>query len=429
MWGNIRLKAVMIGVFLIISMQISMVLAVTINPAEYTIKDPKKGEEYSVVITAINPDSGKYQLSAEIDKDSAYLKDFVKIEPSTLELAPDSKENIRLKMFISDQLSPQNHNLKIIFRANNIPVGKFILHFALEGEQITRFALKDFSVDAASNKEPIYFNMKIENTGNIIVSAIPKIEIFRKEKLIGSLGNETSITLFPGKTTNLSLMYDPGDLKEDGKYLARASLIHEGDTKTSLEQTFVLDIREDRADKTIEISQGELLEIEENIKNLEEGLSFYRITWNIGDMSSTLEGETDEKEKIVPIVINTSQLQPGTYDLDVIINHGLRLEKKTVKHYSIKISKKSRSLDILKNILIILVPLIIMVIAGTRYIPKIYSTKISRIDRLFMDVKDIKKSFDRIDHEVVSMRHDMTRFIRESNAWIRHNIGKDIGFR
>lgn len=428
MWGR------NLSLLLLIFLFVPMSLAVTINPTEYEIKDPKFNKDYNIIITVINPDINSYDVTTHIPRESAYLKDYVKIDPAMIHLSPNGKKNVKLTLSIPPNISPERHELFIDFRTLSHSIGMFRLSFKVDGEQKYGLELKDVQVDAKDTETPLYFVLNTENQGNVIADATPNIKLYKGEELVDTLGEESRMNIMPSEKMNLSLMYDPAALDEGGLYSFKAFLKYKNHSTKPVEKTFYLnEVQKDSGGKSIKtVSHGEKLALELSIHNTGDALAFYQIEGRVQgtNITKTIEGSLDQASKDVVLNLDTTKLDKGKYNLDVKISKGKDLEDVEKREFILKV-KSSFDYTMLAVIFLAFLAGIAVIffrssLSLSSLVPDFSGPKIKKVDT---DIRKLSKSFNNMESNINSLGVDINNFITNANDWLDRNSNSSVRFR
>lgn len=427
MWGK------KLSLLLVLVLFVPMSLALTINPTDYNIKDPEFNKEYNVVITVINTKTSTYDVTAHIDRESMYLKEYVNIEPRELTLKPNEKKNIELGLTIPDNITPQEHNLIINFRALSRRVGSFSLDFEVEGEQKQDMKLKDVRVDARDTETPVYFKLTTENQGNIITEVTPVVELHKDGELVDTLGEKSKMQVMPSKVKNLSIMYDPSNIERGGLYSFKAYLKYNNQTTSSVDKTFNLNKVEKEGGKTVLTSKkGKFLELPVNIESSKDGVSFYKIEANIPgtDISAVKEGSLDKQKKEIILKMDTRELDIGEYNLNVKKSKGENLEQVEETGYRLKVEEKRNFWVYLLIPFALAIALLVIFyrnkIEVDRLVPDFSTRKIKKLEK---DISSVSKNFEQMEANISSLGNEINRFINEANQWLEQNSRASTRFK
>lgn len=399
----------------------------TINPQKYEIKDIEFNKTYNIVLTAINPDSSIFDVKSMLNKDSGYLSDYVKIDPMQFRLQPNDKKNIRLSLTVPNTLSPEEHILNIDFVSAEHDLGKFRLSFTVPGEKIENLVLEKASASDASDQDLIYFDLELNNKGNVIARGSPIVEIYHNGQSIASLGKESSIMIMPGQRYNISLMYDTSNI-QPGIYSFNASFSYNGLETASKEGNFTV-MNKDKDDSYYEIKKinpGEPLKLTIALENPTEKLSFYSIEYNLFEqgIGDTVEGEMQSSEKQVELNIDTSELQPGSYDLDLVIKTGRNLENIEERKIMVQVSSK-------KSLVLPGIALLLAFFGVAIYVARPYMSnrKAKKAAYLQYEISSLGRKFASTEQSLQQMTQEINKFIHASNEWLRSKGYGDHGFR
>jgi hypothetical protein len=429
MRGKLRILIVLI--LIIIPMSNALI---TINPQKFEIRKVEFNKPYNVIITVINPDSNTYDVQVMPSKDSYYLLDNIKIEPTNFKIGPNDKKNIKLTLTLPNTLSPEEHILFLNFLSLNHELGKFKLSFSIPGEKIENLTLKNIKINDQKTNDILYFDYQMENYGTIIARGSPIIEIYKDDQLIEKFGQESNIIIMPKKDYNLSIMYDttklnPGNYKYVAKfrYNDLESNYHEGKFKITQKKNDEIEEKE--------VIVGENLDLDLTIKNPSKELSFYKISYNIFDQNigDTVEGQMQNNEKEINLNIDTSNFELGIYDLEIEIKTGKNLENTDMKKIKINVINEKNSLLNNKYLLGIIVGIIsigIISFAIYKLYPKIIqnNTK-SKVNNLHEEIRNINKGFSHLELSMNHFTHDIHKFINESNSYLRSKGYDNYEFR
>ncbi len=401
--------------------------AMTINPINYEINDLSFNKTYNIVITAINPDSSIFDVRVAISQDSAYLSDYVDIDPAQFRLEPNDKKNIRLSLTVPSDLPPGEHILRLDFISAEHVLGSFKLSFTVPGEKIEDLVLERASATNATDDRLVYFDFALSNKGNVIAKGSPAVEIYSGQELVDSLGEESSILIMPGDTYNFSMMYDTTNILP-GLYTYKAWFGYNG-LKTDVKQgSFMVMGKKEGGSysETREVPEGEMLTLDIPLENPEGMLSFYSIQYNMFDqgIGDTVEGEMQGKEKNVGLSIDTSALDPGSYPLDIVIRTGRNLENSREERVLVEVKSK-------RNLLIPGIALLFAFMVAAVFIarPFLSSRKEKRAAYLHFEITGLGKRFASTEESLKHMTQDINSFIHTSNEWLRAHGYGNYGFR
>ncbi|MBN2457719.1 hypothetical protein JXB31_01150 [Candidatus Woesearchaeota archaeon] len=414
--------------------------AITINPLEYTISKPELGKEYSIIITLINPESTLTTVSAAIDSSSEYLVPYVTIDAADgIVLEPNDKKNIKLTLSLPDELSPEKHELVVNFVSANLKMGSFRLSFVIEGKENMGLELAGMDVESQTPNNPVYLNFNLKNTGNVIVRPEPSIIIYRGESVVDSFGQESSIMIMPGQDYNLTLLYDTAKITEPGMYKAEAKFHFGGNETATLTQEFELKAslqKSSNGNEIREISPGEELMLDLDLKDPAQKLSFYKIFYSIEGtgINNFLEGELRDDNNQLEIRVDTTGLKQGDYLLNLEIHSGINLENVENKAIELKVRPKKSLL-----LIAIIASAAIITLLGyfsRKSIAGMFSGAwaghtlkragaASSLPGIEKDIISIKKSFGQMEHEINRLGSEISSFISRSNAWSRQNLGEE----
>jgi len=424
MRGKLRILLV---IFLIVVPMASSVI--TINPQKYEIREIVFNKTYNIIITVINPDSRAYDIQVMANKDSYYLQDNINIEPVLFGIEPNQKENIQLSLSIPDTISPEEHILYLDFFSENHQLGIFKLSFTVPGEKIEKIEMDDVKLNKQPGEGLFYFEFRLENTGTVIARGSPIIEIYQDSKTIERFGEESRIIIMPNEDYNISLMYDTTHLITGDYEFGAKFMYNDIETNYSNGEFSVTEVKKTDKIENFDIYEGEKLTIKQIIMYPEEKLSFYSIEYiiaekNIGDI---VEGEMQGREKEINLEIDTSEFAIGTYDLEIVIKSGPRLEKNELR--KIQITVKSKKMYYLQGIILFTIG--ILSIGILIYFIRSIAKKKPQINitDLNHEIINLAKDFKNIE---LTMRHftqEINNFINDSNKWLESHGYGHYGFR
>ncbi len=386
----------------------SFCYSLTINPIDYNIKNPKIENEYSTIITLINTKSIGQEIKIKLSNESNYLKEDITINKESIFLEPNERENIEVKLKIPKNITPQLHNVYINFNSHNNLISKFRIFFEIDGLQEKQLLLNDLNINVLNNKNPILFDLEIENKGNVIISPIIDVLLFKDDILIDNIGNKTSIQINPDEKLNISLIYDPVNL-ESGSYNVEAKLNYDNYSTKTISKNFILNsLNEESID--LKIVRGKNLNTEIEIENKNNEVSFYKIDYYIKntDIKNSLEGQINNEKELIPLIIETENLSLGKYELIITINSGLKLENTKEKIIHIEVVKRF-------NILLIIFFIFLIISLFIYFYFKINEQNLNKIKK---DLKNIKTNFINIENDMNKMNNDINNFVIKSNNYL-----------
>ncbi len=428
MRGKLRFSLVLILIAAAVIIVPFAAPELTVNPQKYDISKPDFNKTYNVIITLINPDTEGYDMHAVVDKESSYLAGYVHIDPVLFRMEPLQKKNIQLSLTIPDTISPEKHTLYLDFMSANRMLGRFQLSFTVSGKQVEALVLEKVTSAAQEGQSMVYFNFQVKNTGNVIARGSPIVEIYRDGSLLDTFGDESSLIIMPGQEYNLSLLYDTTN-DEPGEYGYAAKFSYNGLETNYTRGTFAVSKKpESQSAEERDVPEGGTLEYDIRLSNPGQKLSFYSITYNMTgqNVSGKAEGEMQGKEKTVSFEIDTSHLPPGTYDLDLGIRHGERLENYEQREVEVTVtSGRSQLLTGLIIASFLLIGAGGVLFAWKRKKVPGPADLVASIEN---DMAVLTGSFDSLEHSMKSMTRDIGKFITESNHWLAHQ-GYKHGFR
>mgnify|MGYP006286665055 CR=1 FL=1 len=367
-----------------------------------------------------SPSAGIYDIRPVLARDSEYLSEHVSFRPESFRLEPNEKQNIDLEITVPDDISPEEHILTVNFLSVDTRLGSFQAKFSVPGERISELRLD--SVDAHVSDELIYFDFALQNTGNVIARGSPSVEIYSGEMLVDSLGEESNVMVLPDKGYNFSLMYDSANA-EPGTYTYKASFVYDSKETVTAEGDFTVKKTEhdEGPAQTVMASQGEKARIIEPVDGEEDGISFYRIEYEIlgQRIEGSAEGQVGSSGKDVAVHIDSKDLAQGSYDMAVRIYSGDELENIREKRYVLKIRDRM-------SMIWFLVPLPLLAI-GLFFLYR--RTTYARERQLDKAVSRISGDFGRLEGNVNSLTRELKQFITESNHWLDQRGYSNYGFR
>ncbi len=407
-------KICLLVLFLLV---LPMSYAVTINPSQYTIKEPETNEKYNIVITVINPDVTSFGVNALVSEESSYLEPYVSLDPTFVQMEPNERKNIRLTLEIAENIPPGEHELKIDFMALNQRLASFNLDFEIEGTRSHNVVLKDVFVNAIDTETPVYFNLHTINDGNVLENVLPVLEIYKDENLVKNINQTGAFRMMPGDENNLSLMFDPSEIKEGGAYSYNAYLRYSNETTDEIKGSFNLKkVEKERGKRVYSIDEGDKFELPVYLENPGSGLTFYKISAKIPDenISNVIEGSFEDASRKVYVDLPTEELISGDYDLNVEISRGREFETVEKSQYILKVERGFSGLLITLGIPIAVITILIIIVLIYGYKNSI-ALKASGLNK---KINKIDKGFNQIEEDIKKINADVQNFITESNEWL-----------
>jgi len=393
--------------------------AMTINPQKYDIKDIEYNKSYKIIITAVNPDSSMYDVQVMVNRDSYYLLDSISIEPTHFRIGPGENKNVQLSLSIPPGMSPEQHTLILDFLAANLELGKFKLTFTIPGERVEQLEVLDMKEQL--DQSIVFFDYRLQNTGNVIARGSPIVEIYRDNVLLDSFGDESQIMIMPGEGYNLSVMYDTSGL-QSGDYSYKAKFRYNDLETDYFMGTFKVKNSPSGYSDEVSISQGESLSYSMELKNPASELSFYKVSYTINGISGEVEGQMESAYKDVALNIDTSGFDKGTYDLELEVLTGRKLEIAQSKKVKVTVGSS-------QSYVWLLIPLVALLAAGYILFPHIRRRVAGRTAGLEKNIRQLGHRFGYLEKNTQAFTRELHSFIHESNAWLKHNGYGNYGFR
>ncbi len=399
------------GVCLLVLLAPALSLALTVNPQKYEIRQALPGS-YPVILTLINQDSSVYDVSAVLSSESSYLGQYVRVEPGQFSIGPNENRNIRLTLFSGDGLSPEKHELELLFVSGRTTLGRFRLVFTVPGTPVMNFSLDNVRADYRGGL--LHLGYFMNNRGNVIVRATPVVEILENGRLLDTAGEESRVLIMPGQDYNLSFLYDMSAYLP-GQYMYRTKISYNGlETGYHEGNLHVLE-QEDHAPRQLDVAQGENYTLE-LLAGKDGQLSFYQAECSIaGRFNQSFEGELRE-EGLVRLELPTWRLSPGSYTMRLYLRTGARLEDEQRYDYTVRVG---RSLSPA-------VPLALfgaVLLGGAAYY--LARRQHSGLER---QVAQLWAGYDALERDAVALTRAVGEFITESNRWLSVR-GYKHGFR
>ncbi|NOQ37441.1 hypothetical protein GQ472_01005 [archaeon] len=171
--------------------------------------------EYSAYI--INRDTDIYDLNLSITSRAKYLEGCVDFSPEGFEIVPGVRQEIKIYLNTSAcYLSPGVHNLLIIPQISEesttgvkvVSVPAISLKFMVPGDVEPMLALEEFDMEKSIDEgDTLHISMRVNNTGNVRLSAIPYVEIRKYGALIDTARGTTEVLLEPGSVEDVEFSY------------------------------------------------------------------------------------------------------------------------------------------------------------------------------------------------------------------------------
>ncbi|MFW6013654.1 MAG: hypothetical protein ACOCQG_00615 [Candidatus Nanoarchaeia archaeon] len=388
--------------------------AININPQQYTIEEPKLGENYNIIITIINSEVNTHNINTRVAEKSSHLEPYLDMEKDSVELGPNERQNLGFSFKIPENITPQKHELVIDFLTVGQKEESFTLNFEIQGEKKREINFKDVSVNAKDSESPIYFTLETENKGNLIENIQPIVEISKNKETIKTIDGSGAFRIMPQEKSNLSLMLDPAQLKEGGTYDFTSYLKYNNQTSQKIKGSFNLDIIQRDGEKRLKrINHGEKLSIPANVQRTTDDFSFYKIKTQIKEknITNTIEGSFDEKNKIIDIELETNELSAGEYKVELEIAEGHQLENVRKEEYTLKVRE-----GLLERTLPYLFVLAIILFAFGAYLygPPLFI----REYLLSKKINKVNKRFNGIEKDMRKLNKELNEFVTNSNEWL-----------
>lgn len=396
---------------------VGMVSAITISPLEYDINELEFDKTYTFVLTVINDESSEETVTMIVDPESYYLDDYISMTPSSFQMKADEKKNVKISLNVPSSLSPEQHLLKVrpFVQGKRTPV--FIVKFTVPGEQYHDLEINEVEIDDVTPDESLFFDLKLENEGNVIARGAPVIKIYDNDRVVDTIGERSKIMIMPLDTYNFSVMYDPRDL-DLGDYRAEIYIDYNNRKTETIRKEFsivtVKDIMEQENvdSKTIDI--GDTVDVTVFLQY--EQPSDYRLDAKVkeepsitaSDKGTISPGRVNE----IGFTLDTSDLEAGEYTIEALIEYGEgeKLEK------SIKLTVRDKA-AFYRNVMIFAT--LAIGIAYAISFAVLRSKDSSRLKRLNKRLIRTRKKYDDVEHQTKQLIKDITAFVDSSNQYLR----------
>lgn len=378
----------------------------------------------SNVFTIMNTGVEKVSIQAEVDEYSDYLRGSVTIKPELFTLEPGAKQNVLVESKFSDRLSPEKHDLiiNLIDTKKGETQSSFNLFFSIDGEQIQNLLLNDAKIIQKSDGS-LSLEVLAENKGNIMARGVPKVIITQNGNTMNA-EVRGQFRVLPGEEKKIIFPIDAS--LSAGTYSATTSLEY-GIKKTNpVDCEFVFEpIEFFKTNSKKEIKQGEIFTITLSLRNNESFESPYKIEANVNgtDIKDLLAGKIPPEEQAnFTLLLNTSQLFSGKYQIRLKVYTGKNLEKLFLKDITLKVNADFSPVYLLAGIIgsIILVTIII-----SKVRPSTAHMHHSMAERL----RILGEKLDRSKAELDLITQKTEKFIDDSNEWIIRTHGEEYAFK
>jgi hypothetical protein len=214
---------------------ISLVSDVTFGIKVYPTKTDL-GEDYynkqTLVLTLLNDEPGTKEVNIYLSPDSQYLAKYVKFEKTNVVLKTNSKYNLQMDIYFEKDMSPEKHVFEVIALTDDFEEAKSTFEFTVPGVANPNLNIDNMEVEDIFYEDSVYLHINLNNSGNVIARAKPKILIFNSTDKVGELNYQENIMIMPEETYNLSLMYDTSNFPV-GKYQVEILMNYNGNLTTN----------------------------------------------------------------------------------------------------------------------------------------------------------------------------------------------------
>lgn len=201
-------------VFMLVVLLIPSSLALIILPENTEIAGDYS-EPRSFVITVINDGFKVENIELSIDQYSTYLSPYVDISPRRFSLAPNEKSNIQLLTKFPRNLSPEVHTLKLYPRTASEIGPSAEYYFTVPGNPNPNLEVSEIKVDNIKEEDPLLLRIELNNKGNVIAMATPKIEILYNNTIKETINYKSAVQVMPKSRYTLNIRHDNTLLKGD----------------------------------------------------------------------------------------------------------------------------------------------------------------------------------------------------------------------
>jgi hypothetical protein len=385
---------------------------VTVNPQKYEIRSLEFNKTYNVIVTLINQDAFPYDVQAVVGRESDYLSDYVKLEPTHFTLAALEKKNMKLALSVPSTLSPEEHIFTLQFLAANQELGTFTLTFVVPGEKVEDLVVEQVAL--SRERDLAYFDFALSNAGNVIARGSPIVELSRGDEKMATFGQESTIIVLPDQRYNLTLIYDTSSM-QSGAYSYKAYVRYNQKDSNIRTGEFVIEKKVAAGESAqMTAAVGEMVTIPVTIQNPSEKLSFYRISSTIGGKEQVLEGQLQERSKEVAVLIDTTEMDSGTYPVELYIRSGRNLEDSESRTVNLVLHQGSESAWLIWLTPLPLIGSIVALVLWLR--PRVAARR--RHTSLSAEARTLSQDYDRLEHSLKGLAKDIHSFIDDSNRWL-----------
>lgn len=180
-----------------------------ITPQKTPLQEFENTQE--VIITVINNEFSPEKINLELHLNSMYLKNYVQIEPKEFVLNPNEQKNVKIKLNIPNDLTPQTHIIQIENAQN--PQTKAQIEFKKEGKMNPNLIIKNASI--AIEEETMFITLEMRNSGNVHIYAKPLINILNQTEKVKDINYPQPIQILSSDEYTLILRQDISELKEN----------------------------------------------------------------------------------------------------------------------------------------------------------------------------------------------------------------------
>lgn len=225
------LRKLLVIALLVLVFSSGTALGLKVFPTKTDLGD-KFYDKQSFIFTVLNDGPKAQQVSIGIDRDSYYLEEYVKIEPETFVLKPNSKKNIQLTTYFPRNLSPEEHNLILQPLSNSEEGDTTSYVFTVPGVAKPGLDIESVSISDISVGESLVLNVLLDNVGNVIARGNAEVIITNESGEVGRLSYNSKVLVMPFSLYNLTLLYDASNLAP-GRYNADVLFTFNGGLTTN----------------------------------------------------------------------------------------------------------------------------------------------------------------------------------------------------
>ena len=212
-------------------------LGLVVQPKETTIAQYDSLQE--TVITILNDEFSPRGCDMAIDYRSAYLEQYVHIDPDQFVIQPQEEVNVQVTTQFPAGFAPQEHRLRII-PCQGDETAEIVFH--PPGTRQQAVVIEGVHEELSADELALTITVNLKNTGNVYVFVTPELFIKKEGELVKNVTYPRPIVIGPGELYPLTLRHDTSELAP-GSYAADMRVAYATEEETLYTDSYTTPFR------------------------------------------------------------------------------------------------------------------------------------------------------------------------------------------